>query len=331
MKYILKTENQLPIAINEDKTFSLLKIFLIITPLLLFQLNCSKKEALYNTIDEINFVTKKDAYLYNDILEKNIIDEIPAFVKIKTKEKGILINKSENDKIYYKTIFNGKEGWIESIYLADLNKKTSKKNKNSIKKTKKIIEPKIVAKPKPKTKDSKTNTIKNDKQNYYIQIASFKNKKNAYSLINKLKKSNISSSLEEVNTNENIFYRVKTNFYKSKDKATAASTLIKKSNPSLNPLVRLYKSKKKLIKKRGKTEYYTIQISSFKDKTAAKKLADKITLLGYPCKITEAWVNEKVWFRVQHGEYKMIAKANQVANTLKNKYKFNPWISNIYK
>ena len=32
-------------------------------------------------------MTKKDAYLYGDVVEKNIIDEIPAFIKIKTKEK----------------------------------------------------------------------------------------------------------------------------------------------------------------------------------------------------------------------------------------------------
>ena len=56
-----------------------------------------------------------------------------------------------------------------------------------------------------------------------------------------------------------------------------------------------------------------------------------MTNLGYPSKVTEAWVKGKAWFRVQHGEYKMIAVAKQVSTKLKNKYKFNPWISNIYK
>ena len=56
-----------------------------------------------------------------------------------------------------------------------------------------------------------------------------------------------------------------------------------------------------------------------------------MTNLGYPSKVTEAWVKGKAWFRVQHGEYKMIAVAKQVSIKLKNKYKFNPWISNIYK
>ena len=56
-----------------------------------------------------------------------------------------------------------------------------------------------------------------------------------------------------------------------------------------------------------------------------------MTRLGYPSRVTEAWVKGKTWFRVQHGEYKMIAVAKQVSIKLKNKYKFNPWISNIYK
>ena len=80
-----------------------------------------------------------------------------------------------------------------------------------------------------------------------------------------------------------------------------------------------------------KTEYYTIQLSSFENKKTAEKFAKKMTGLGYPSRVTEAWVKGKTWFRVQHGEYKMIAVAKQVSIKLKNKYKFNPWISNIYK
>ena len=83
--------------------------------------------------------------------------------------------------------------------------------------------------------------------------------------------------------------------------------------------------------KNGKTEYYTIQLSSFEDRKAAEKLAKKMTESGFPSRVTEAWVKGKTWFRVQHGEYKMIAVAKQVSIKLKNKYKFNPWISNIYK
>ena len=56
-----------------------------------------------------------------------------------------------------------------------------------------------------------------------------------------------------------------------------------------------------------------------------------MTNLGYPSKVTEAWVKEKTWFRVQQGEYKMISVAKQVSIKLKKEFKFNPWISNIYK
>ena len=83
--------------------------------------------------------------------------------------------------------------------------------------------------------------------------------------------------------------------------------------------------------KKGKTEYYTIQLSSFENKKAAENLAKKMTNLGYPSKVTEAWVEEKTWFRVQQGEYKMISVAKQVSIKLKKEFKFNPWISNIYK
>ena len=103
------------------------KITLFIPFIILFQYNCSKNETVSETITETVFVTKKDAYLYGDVLEKNIIDEIPAFIKIKTKEKIILLSKSDNDKIYYKTNFNNNQGWVESIYLAEI-KKDKKRN-----------------------------------------------------------------------------------------------------------------------------------------------------------------------------------------------------------
>ena len=56
-----------------------------------------------------------------------------------------------------------------------------------------------------------------------------------------------------------------------------------------------------------------------------------MTKAGYKSRVTEAWVNGKTWFRVQHGEYKMKALAKQVSNKIKNTYRFDPWISNIYK
>ena len=113
---------------------------------------------------------------------------------------------------------------------------------------------------------------------------------------------------------------------------------IREKNRKLNPIIKTdtnikstKTNKPTRQTKNGKTEYYTIQLSSFENKKAAEKLAKKMTGLGYPSRVTEAWVKGKTWYRVQHGEYKMVAVAKQVSIKLKNKYKFNPWISNIYK
>ena len=119
MRYIFYNQHQ---ATNTRKVkYSLFrKITVLFTFIILFQYNCSKNETISETITETIFVTKKDAYLYGDVLEKNIIDEIPAFIKIKTKEKITLLSKSNNDKIYYKTNFNNNQGWVDSIYLAEI-------------------------------------------------------------------------------------------------------------------------------------------------------------------------------------------------------------------
>ena len=57
--------------------------------------------------------------LFNDTFERVVIDEIPAFIKIKALEKILVFDKSKNERTYYKTIFNKKEGWVESKYLAE--------------------------------------------------------------------------------------------------------------------------------------------------------------------------------------------------------------------
>ena len=173
---------------------------------------------------------------------------------------------------------------------------------------------------------------------YYVQIASFRNEVNAKKLYKKVKLDNVLLSLEKVNTPNGLFYRIITNNYNTKEKALISLNKIKKVNTTLSPIIKIARSdnsreisQPKVQKKIGKTEYYTIQLSSFENKNTAQKFAKKMTNLGYPSKVTEAWVKGKVWFRVQHGEYKMIAVAKQVSTKLKNKYKFNPWISNIYK
>ena len=313
------------------------KITILFPFIILFQYNCSKNETISESITETIFVTKKDAYLYGDVLEKNIIDEIPAFIKIKTKEKITLLSKSDNDKIYYKTNFNNKQGWIESIYLAEINNDKKRNNypaptKSSEKK------PKILVKPKLDNGPIKPPNKKKDDWSYFVQIASFKNKNNAEKLVNDMIIPGTSFSIEKINTTSGIFFRVVTNTYNNRIKADKIIKSIKTKYPSLKPIVKKNRNTKNLITKQppiynknGKTEYYTIQISSFENKNAAEKLAKKMTSLGYASKVTEAWVRGQTWFRVQHGEYKMIAEAKQVSNKIKNKYKFDPWISNIYK
>ena len=316
------------------------KILFFIPLIILFQYNCSKNEIISKDIEETVFVTKKDAFLYDDIIDKNIVDEIPAFVKITTKEKKILINKSNVEKIYYKTNFNKNQGWVESIYLANINKNRLENKKplltngKSLKKNPEIIiKPKLdknISRNKPKKKKSNTS--------YFVQIASFKNENNANYLFKDIQLKDIKLSLEKINTTRGLFYRLITNSYKNKNAARNVLETIKQKHPSLKPIIKtdnrnnVNQSKQNpIVNKNGKTEYYTIQISSFENKKSAEKLAKKMTLSGYPSRVTEAWVKEKTWFRVQHGEYKMITVAKQVSNKIKNEFKFSPWISNIYK
>ncbi len=269
--------------------------------------------------------------LYNDAFERIVIDEIPAFIKIKAQEKILILDKSENERTYYKTIFNKKEGWVESKYLAETKDETNIKYdaKEIIKNNK----PKIQL-----AKDKENTIIKKQTGNYYVQIASFKNEINAKRLYNNLKEENFGLSLEKTNSSKGLYYRVITEKYQTKKDAENVLNKIREKNRNLNPIIKTNTNIKntKISKpaprtKKSKTEYYTIQLSSFEDKKAAEKLAKKMTGLGYPSRVTEAWVKGKTWFRVQHGEYKMIAVAKQVSIKLKNKYKFNPWISNIYK
>jgi len=338
VRYIFYNRHQ---ATNTNKVrHSLFRKITVLFPfIILFQYNCSKNEIVSETITETVFVTKKDAYLYGDIVEKNIIDEIPAFIKIKTKEKIILLSKSNNDKIYYKTNFNNKQGWIESKYLAEINKHKKKNNNNTPPTTLSEKKPKILVKPKLDNDGPiKPPNKKKDDWNYFVQIASFKNKNNADKLVNDMIIPGTPFSIEKINTASGTFFRVVAGIYNNRIKADKIIKSIETKYPSLKPIVKTNKNTKKLITKQtpiynknGKTEYYTIQISSFENKNAAEKLAIKMTRQGFPSKVNEAWVRGKTWFRVQHGEYKMIAEAKQVSNKIKNKYKFDPWISNIYK
>ena len=71
------------------------------------------------------------------------------------------------------------------------------------------IESKIVGPKKSNTKKSYSHASKNDhRYQYIIQISSFKNKKDALSLVKRLHKKNFSAKIEEVTINGSSFYRV---------------------------------------------------------------------------------------------------------------------------
>ena len=325
---------------REKRLFSFIFILLTTPLFLLLPYNCSKNKTISEEITETNFVTKKDAYLYGDIIEKLIIDEIPAFVKIKTIEKTVLIIDGSDNKTYYKTSFNNSNGWVESIYLANINQGEEGIKKASPTPTQSLDKkPGIAIESKLEKKLATKKPLKNTKNlNYFIQVASFRNHTNAKKLLKKIQKAEIPLRIEKTGGSGSIFFRLVSDIYQDKPTANSSLQSIKTKYPSLSPIIitntannKLERSKNSNNSINGKTEYYTIQISSFKNKDAALKLSKKMTEAGYKSKVTEAWVKGKKWFRVQHGEYKMKAVAKQMSNKIKNTYKFDPWISNIYK
>ena len=339
MRYIFNTKHQ-EVYTNERRRLPYLIVFIITLIFLFLPYSCGKNETITEEIAETSFVTKKDSYLYGDIIEKTIIDEIPAFIKIKTVEKTILIFDGDKNKTYYKTNFNNNSGWVESIYLANINhdkegiKEPSPYPTQSLEKKPDIaiesnLEKKLANKKPPKN----TNPL-----NYFIQVASFRNHTNAKKLLKKIQTTEIPLRIEKTGGPGSIFFRLVSDIYQDKPTANSSLQSIKTKYHSLSPIIitnttnnKLKRSKNSNNSIKGKTEYYTIQISSFKNKEAALKLSKKMTEAGYKSKVTEAWVKGKTWFRVQHGEYKMKAVAKQVSNKIKNTYKFDPWISNIYK
>ena len=337
MRYIFNTIHQ-HIYKTEKRAFSSSIGFAIIISFLFLPYSCSKNKTTTEEISETNFVTKKDAYLFSDIIKKTIIDEIPAFVKIKTNEKTILIIDGDNDKTYYKINFNNNNGWVESIYLANIDQ--DKKDSKRPTPTSQLLEKKSDAVLKSKANNKSPIKVSKNKKdlNYFIQIASFKNHPNAKKLLEEIQISEIPLRIEKTGASSSIYFRLVSDIYLDKSIANNNLELIKTKYPLLSPIIITNTTNNKLMKnqnsnnsKKGKTEYYTVQISSFKNKEAAIKLAKIMNEAGYKSRVTEAWIKGKTWFRVQHGEYKMKAVAKQVSNKIKNTYKFDPWISNIYK
>ena len=337
MRYIFNTNNQ-EVYTNEKKEVPFFIALIITLSFLFLPHSCGKNKIITEQITETNFVTKKDAFLYSDIIKKTIVDEIPAFVKIKTVEKMILIIDGNKNKTFYKTNFNNSNGWVDSIYLANIDQ-DKKGNKKPSPVTQSLgKKPDITVKSKLENKlPIKTSKNKND-LNYFIQIASFRNHSNAKKLLKKIQIPEMPLRIEKTGASSSMFFRLVSDTYQDKSTANNTLELIKTKYPLLAPIIITNTTNNKFKRKSrsnnskiGKTEYYTIQISSFKNKGAALKLSKKMTKAGYKSKVTEAWVRGETWFRVQHGEYKMKAVAKQVSNKIKNTYKFDPWISNIYK
>ena len=198
MRYIFNTKHQ-EVYTNERRRLPYLIVFIITLIFLFLPYSCGKNETITEEIAETSFVTKKDSYLYGDIIEKTIIDEIPAFIKIKTVEKTILIFDGDKNKTYYKTNFNNNSGWVESIYLANINhdkegiKEPSPYPTQSLEKKPDIaiesnLEKKLANKKPPKN----TNPL-----NYFIQVASFRNHTNAKKLLKKIQTTEIPLRIEK--------------------------------------------------------------------------------------------------------------------------------------
>ena len=316
---------------HKTKTFDVFQYLILIftiTSFSIFKFNCAKKEIKTKIIDQKYFVTKKDANLYGGVLEKNIIDEIPAFIKVESEEKATL-EKDKKTLTFYKIYFNNKAGWIQSIYLADI-KNDSLKSQNSNQGYKNQLNINV------KTKKLSLNN-KKEELSFFVQLGSFKEKNNATNLIKALETSGFMLSIDKIKTKTGIFYRVKTQSFSTKIEAQKVIKSLIKKSPILKPILksnlfnRINNKSIPIPKSSTKTEYYTIQISSFKNKSSAEELAKKLSDAGFYSEISEAWVNENKWYRVHHGKYKMIALAKKVSKELKSKFNFNTWISNIYR
>ena len=136
-----------------------------------------------------------------------------------------------------------------------------------------------------------------------------------------------------------MWLRVRVGKYNSREKAHQTANVIRNAYPLEPWIVSIIDTPPPIKQKQGvspnetgiKTEYYTIQISSVKNKTAANLLAEKLGEGGYPSIVSRVIIKGEIWYRVRHGEYKMITVAKRVENELKNKFELSPWISNIYK
>ena len=195
----------------------------------------------------------------------------------------------------------------------------------------------------PVEKTQKSNSdgvasLSNAHQLFSVQVGSFKDSVYALDLVNNIRSLGFDTQLNEFYGNSGLWWRVRIGKYNSRGKANKTANIIRRAYP-LEPWVvsiigAPYPEQHQDITEEEtgiKTEYYTIQISSVKNRNNATLLADRLNNAGYPSIVTSVDVKGEIWYRVRHGEYKMITVAKRVATELENKYKLSPWISNIYK
>jgi cell division septation protein DedD len=65
-----------------------------------------------------------------------------------------------------------------------------------------------------------------------------------------------------------------------------------------------------------------IQVNAFPDERSAKTWVDRLRNKGYKAYVTEARVQEKVWYRVRVGKYNSHEEAQRVEDILRNKENF---------
>ena len=182
-------------------------------------------------------------------------------------------------------------------------------------------------------------SISNVNELFSIQVGSFKDRAYALDLAKNIRLLGFEAYLDEFYGNSGLWLRVRVGKYNSREKAHQTANVIRNAYPLEPWIVSIIDTPPPIKQKQGvspnetgiKTEYYTIQISSVKNKTAANLLAEKLGEGGYPSIVSRVIIKGEIWYRVRHGEYKMITVAKRVANELKNKFELSPWISNIYK
>ena len=187
--------------------------------------------------------------------------------------------------------------------------------------------------------EQETAPVSNINKLFSVQIGSFKDKGYALNLANNIRSLGFETHLDEFYGNSGLWFRVRVGKYNFKKDANQTANAIRSAYP-LEPWIVSITDAHPPQKKHYsvspeeteiKTEYYTIQVSSVKNKAEANLLANKLGDAGYPSVVSRVVIKDKIWYRVRHGEYKMITIAKRVADEIKNKYKLNPWISNIYK